>query len=72
MVHVPFNRSALAYPTVRKNMTAAGTVAPHHQNGISTLDMEEAQQDWLDRHHCCTGGFSGWLTLAAGTASQED
>jgi transposase-like protein len=23
MLHVPFNRSALAYPTVRKNVTAA-------------------------------------------------
>jgi len=24
MLHVPFNRSALAYPTVQKNVTAAG------------------------------------------------
>jgi uncharacterized membrane protein len=41
MLHVPFNRSALAYPTVRKNVTAAAqtvfTFACYNLTRMATL-----------------------------------
>jgi hypothetical protein len=38
MSHVPFVRSALAYPTVRKTVTAAGRVEFQSKAGACNLD----------------------------------
>jgi hypothetical protein len=45
MFHVPFNRSALAYPTVQKNVTAAHNFAVMRHFALNLIRLDPVKRN---------------------------